>query len=130
MQKATTLLLSNPHPKRNRIRRTTRKRQPRPHRVRKLSLRRLQLIKPLQQPHHNITRLRQRKLLPDTNPRPSVEREEVPVRFPALETLRFELLGVRTPEVFAAVHHVHAVVHFAVRGDDDGALAIRPAASG
>lgn len=46
-----------------------------------------------------------------------------------MEALGFEFFGVGAPEVFAAVRDVDAVVHFGVRGDDHGALAVRAAAA-
>jgi hypothetical protein len=124
------LLPRNPHLHRNRQRRTTSKRQPRPNRILKLSLRWHQLIKPLQQPHNNITSLSKSKLLPNTNPRPAVKRQKLPSRFAALEALGFEFFGIRAPQVFAPVHHVDAVVDFHVSGKDDGALPVGAAAAG
>jgi len=69
-------------------------------------------------------------LLSNTDPRPAIEGQELPTRLPSLEALRLELLGVRAPEVFAAVHHVHAVVDLGVCGDNQRALAVWSAALG
>ena len=123
-------VLRQPHLQRNRVRRAVSQSQLTPNNPLQLTLSRLQRIKPLQQPHNNIASLGQSKLLANANPRPTVERQELPARLSALEAFRLELLGVRAPEVFAAVHDVHAVVDFGVAGDDHGRLSIWSAAFG
>jgi hypothetical protein len=67
----------------------------------------LQLAKPLHQPHNHIPGLRQRKLLPQTNPRPPIERQKLPAHFLPFPAFRAILVCVGTPDLRAPVHHVH-----------------------
>lgn len=96
----------------------------------------LQLPKRLQQPHYNITRLRQRILLPDTDLGTSVERKEPPagsersagsIGRPALG---LEVEGVGAVDVGPAVHAVDAVHEDGVFGDEGGGSAVGATAVG
>lgn len=84
----------------------------------------------LHEPHNDVSCLRQGKLLPQTNPGPTVERKELPPGLPADPALRLELIDVRAPNVFASVHRVDRVVHFLALPDVDWGKAIRAATSG
>lgn len=88
----------------------------------------LNRIKPLQQPHNNIARLRQRKLLPDTNPWPAIKRQILPPNLPAFPPLRPERRRIRAPDVRPPVHDVHAVTNFCPLRYEDRATAVGPAA--
>jgi hypothetical protein len=126
----TPSVLRQPHLQRNGVRRAVGQSQITPNNTLELALGRLQRIETLQQPHNNIAGLGQSKLLANADPRSTVERQKLPTGFSSLEALGLELFGVRAPEVFAAVHDVHAVVDLGVGGDDDGRLAVWSAAFG
>ena len=114
-------------PHRNRIRRRTSQRQP----IANTTLRKhiLNIIEPLQQPNKHIARLGQRKLLPDADARPAVERDIVPADFPVQPALGPEFLGVGAPDVLAAVEEVHVIPDWLALADVDGLGAVRAAAA-
>lgn len=83
----------------------------------------------LHEPHNDVARLRQGKLLPQTDPGPTVEREELPSGLPANPALGLELVGVRAPNVLASVHCMNGVVDFFALPDVDRGQPVRAAAS-
>lgn len=79
-------------------------------------------IKSLQQPNRHVTRLRQRKLLPDTDPWAPIEREVAPIDLPSHAPLGLEPICVLTPEVLASLHHVYRILHFLALLHEDRGL--------
>ena len=102
----------------NRIRRTASQRQPIANSTLRVNI--LNIIEPLQQPNKHIARLGKRKLLPDADPGPAVERDIVPAGFPVQPALGTEFLGVGAPDVLAAVEEVHVVPDGLAFADVDG----------
>lgn len=84
----------------------------------------------LHEPHNDVARFRQGKLLPQTDPGPTVERKELPSGLPANPALGLELVGVGAPDVLASVHRMNGVVDFFALPDVDRGKPVRAAASG
>ena len=68
-----------------------------------LRLHALEGIEPLQQPHGDIAGLGECELLAQTDPRPPVERQELPADLAALPALGPELQCVFSPDPFVQV---------------------------
>ena len=85
----------------------------------------------LHQPHSGIAGLCERQLLSQTHPRPATERHKRPARAqigigPAI---RVVLFGVRTPDIVAKVHGVHAELDYGAAGYEERGFAVGAAAA-
>jgi hypothetical protein len=105
------------------------------HRIRMLrplamTLQPTQRIIPLYEPRNRIPGRRQRILLAQTDPRPAIERQELPAGLAIIPALGLELVGIGAEEVLAAVHDVHGVVDLHALGHEDGRGAVRAPADG
>lgn len=116
-------------PQSDRLSRTVRQSQHTPHPALQLMRTRLDAVIFLKQSDNHIARLCKRKLLPNTNTRASIERQELPPRLPSLKALGFELVRVRSPDVLTAVHDVNGVRDLSVGRNQDRALAVGPSTS-
>jgi hypothetical protein len=78
-------------------------------------------IKLLNQPTHSVRRQIKRKLLPDANPWPTVERQESPTgaEIAFCPTLRYEIVRVLAVHVFSAMHGEDLVPHMCAFRDGD-----------
>lgn len=65
----------------------------------------------LQQANSDIAGLGERKLLPNADAGPAVERQELPSYLPVFPSLGNEFVGVWAPDVASAMHDVDAVVY-------------------
>ncbi len=89
----------------------------------------LDAIEPLQQPDSGKARRRERKLLAQANPGPTIKRQVLPPHLPPYPAFRSEFVGVLAPEVFGAVHNEDAVCDFLVLFDEYRTLSVRTTAS-
>lgn len=80
-------------------------------------------IEALQQSHQHIARLGQRKLLPNADPRPTVERQVLPSGLALVPAIRTELVSIGAPQIRPTVHHVGAVEDGLALLDVDGVRA-------
>jgi hypothetical protein len=87
-------------------------------------------IKMLNQPTHSVRRQIKRKLLPDANPWPAVERQESPAGAKATfrPTLRYELVRVLAVHVFPAMHGEDLIPDLCAFRDGDWRRAIHSSA--
>lgn len=94
-------------------------------------------LEPLQDPHNRVRHLRQRKLLPDANPRSAVERQVLPrPRRPALPPARREdgrigeVGGSGRVKVARRLHYLRAVRYRRAFWNADGRETVWAAADG